>query len=353
MTLVLPVTPESPDDESLARAASVIQSGGLVAFPTETVYGLGADAMNESAVQKIFRAKGRPADNPLIVHVYTREMLDRVALMPGNKAELLIDMYWPGPLTLVFNRRAEVAPSVSAGLDTVAVRMPDHPVALAFISRAGTPLAAPSANRSGRPSPTSAAHVMADLDGRIDLVLDGGSTNIGIESTVLDVTADPPTILRPGWITEEHLTRVIGRVRSSPDEAQLMRSPGTRYRHYSPRARMILCKGGDRDQIDMLCRDLPDRFKIGFVGYTRPRVENPNLHTIILDANAIDYGRRLYSVLRELDDRGIDVIIVEAISEQGEGMAVMDRLRRAASEVRPSTQVGKGQMRSTIREEES
>src|SRR6266567_1803054 len=235
MTQVLELDPERPQQEAIEFAASVIRDGGLVAFPTETVYGLGADAMNENAVRKIFEAKDRPTDNPCIVHVDSRDMLDRVAARTGDKAECLIRKFWPGPLTLVLKRKPEVAPSVSAGLSTVAVRMPGNGIALRLIRAARTPIAAPSANASGRPSPTTAAHVLDDLGGRIDLILDGGTTNIGIESTVLDVTADPPMILRPGWITQEMLSEAIGPVERSGSDEELRRSPGTHHQHYSPR----------------------------------------------------------------------------------------------------------------------
>ncbi|HVG21856.1 MAG TPA: L-threonylcarbamoyladenylate synthase, partial [Blastocatellia bacterium] len=234
MTTVVQVSPEHPQEEVIERAAAIIRGGGLVAFPTETVYGLGADAMNEAAVQKIFEAKGRPGDNPLIVHVGSESDLGRVADETSAKARDLIGRFWPGPLTLVLKRRPELAESVSAGLPTVAVRMPRNAVALGLIRKAGTPIAAPSANRSGRPSPTSAAHVARDLEGRIDMIIDGGPTDIGVESTVLDMTADPPVILRPGWITEESLASVIGPTGRAASLEELRRSPGTRHRHYSP-----------------------------------------------------------------------------------------------------------------------
>src|SRR5436853_1829526 len=250
MTQVIQVNPDRPDAQAIAQAAAIIHEGGLVAFPTETVYGLGAAAMSEQAVRRIFAAKGRPADNPLIVHISNRAMLDLVAADVSDQAEALIDRYWPGPLTLVLKRKPEVAVSVSAGLPTVAVRMPNNPIALALIRAAATPIAAPSANRSGRPSPTSAAHVLADLAGRIEMILDGGATNIGIESTVLDMTGDVPMVLRPGWITEAQVAAVTGVVTHAAAPAELRRSPGTRYRHYSPRARVVLVEPGARASLE-------------------------------------------------------------------------------------------------------
>jgi len=333
MTQVLHLDQERPQQETIELAASIIRNGGLVAFPTETVYGLGADAMNENAVRKIFEAKGRPSDNPCIVHVDGREMLDRVAGAVPAKAERLIQKFWPGPLTLVLERRPEVAPSVSAGLSTVAVRMPGSGIALEMIRAARTPVAAPSANASGRPSPTTAAHVLEDLGGRIDLILDGGTTNIGIESTVLDVTTDPPMILRPGWITQEKLSEMIGPIERADSGEELRRSPGTRHRHYSPRARVVLIEQGSPGFIEQVCRDHLKEGAVGFAGHSAVEIDDPNFSAIRLGSNAKDYAHSIYATLRQLDKKDPRVIIVEGISEAGEGAAVMDRLRRAASAI--------------------
>lgn len=333
MTHVLHLDPEQPEQEAIERAASIIRKGGLVAFPTETVYGLGANAMNESAVVKIFKAKGRPADNPLIVHVYNRKMLDLVASGVSKTAERLIQEFWPGPLTLVLERKTEVARSVSAGLPTVAVRMPGNGIALELIRASRTPIAAPSANASGKPSPTTATHVLDDLRGRIDMILDGGTTNIGIESTVLDTTIDPPVILRPGWVTQEMLAEVIGQVDYDKRGEHLRRSPGTRHRHYSPRARVILLERGSPELIEKICRDHLKEGPVGFIGHTGVNIPDPDFKTIILQECADDYARLIYSALREMDDQGAAVIVLQGISDSGEGVAVMDRLRRAASEI--------------------
>ncbi len=332
MTEIVRLNPDRPQEEAIEQAARIIRSGGLVAFPTETVYGLGADAMNERAIQKIFEAKGRPPDNPLIVHVSDRSMLDRVAERVTRKAEALIAKFWPGPLTLVLKRRSEVARSVSAGLPTVAVRMPQSKVALELIGRAKTPIAAPSANRSGRPSPTSAAHVALDLGGRIEMILDGGTTNIGIESTVLDLTGDVPLLLRPGWITREQIAETTGPVGRAKEE-ELARSPGTRHRHYSPRARVVLVEQDSPQSITQLCKDHLSEGVVGFIGHTRVDIADRNFHPVVLENSAARYAHSIYSALRDMDERGADVIIIEGISESGEGAAVMDRLRRAASEV--------------------
>jgi L-threonylcarbamoyladenylate synthase len=333
MTQVIRLDPDLPQPEAIDLAASIIRQGGLVAFPTETVYGLGADAMNESAVQKLFEAKGRPADNPLIVHVCSRDMLDLVAGDISEMAHQLIERFWPGPLTLVLKRKPEVAPSVLAGLPSVAVRMPKNKVALELIRSAGTPIAAPSANASGRPSPTTAAHVLEDLDGRIDIILDGGATSIGIESTVLDVTTDPPMILRPGAITREMLTEVIGSVEQATSGEELRRSPGTRHRHYSPRARLLLIEHGSPESIERICREKLKEEAVGFIGHTPVAIDDAKFFFIELGSSADDYARSIYGALRELDQRGARVIVIEGISEHGKGAAVMDRLRKAASEV--------------------
>ncbi|MEK6285295.1 MAG: L-threonylcarbamoyladenylate synthase [Acidobacteriota bacterium] len=330
MTQAIHLDPEHPQQEAIERAASIIRNGGLVAFPTETVYGLGADAMNQSAVEKIFEAKGRPADNPLIVHVSSRDMVDLAASGVSKNAERLMDKFWPGPLTLVLERKPEVAPSASAGLSTVAVRMPRNTIALALIRSSRTPIAAPSANASGRPSPTTAAHVLEDLGGRIDMILDGGTTNIGIESTVLDMTSDPPMILRPGWITREMLMAVIGPVEQATSGEELRRSPGTRHRHYSPRAQVILVEHGSAGLIEGICKEHLKEGSVGLVGHSAVAIDDPNLSKIRLENSAKDYAHSIYAALRELDDKNTRVVVVEGISEAGEGAAVMDRLRRAA-----------------------
>jgi len=333
MTQVIQLDPDHPQRDAIEHAASIIRSGGLVAFPTETVYGLGADAMNEPAVQKIFKAKARPADNPVIVHVGDREMLNLVATGVNKKAERLIERFWPGPLTLVLSRRSEVAPSVSAGLSTVAVRMPSNNIALALVRRAHTPIAAPSANLSGKPSPTTAEHVIEDLSGRIDLILDGGQTDIGIESTVLDVTTDPPVILRPGWITENMLKGLIGPIAHSTSDEELRRSPGTRHRHYSPRARVLLIESGSRESIEQVCTKHLSEGAVGFIGHTCVAIDNPAFHSIQVGEHAEDYAHSIYAALRELDKENPRVIVIEGISDGDEGASVMDRLRRAAAEV--------------------
>jgi L-threonylcarbamoyladenylate synthase len=290
--------------------------------------------MNENAVRRIFEAKGRPADNPCIVHVESREMLDRVVCRIGEPAERLIQAFWPGPLTLVLDRKPEVASLVSAGLSTVAVRKPRNKIAIALIRAARTPIAAPSANASGRPSPTTATHVLDDLGGRIDLILDGGSTNIGIESTVLDLTSDPPVILRPGWITQEMLSEVIGPVGRPASEEEVRRSPGTRHKHYRPGARVVLIEHGSPELLERTCREHLKHGSVTFIGHTPLEIDDPSFSSIRLGNYAGEYARSIYAALRDADQRKPRVIVVEGIGDAGEGEAVMDRLRRAASEAR-------------------
>jgi L-threonylcarbamoyladenylate synthase len=229
-----------PEPEVVNAASATLEQGGLVAFPTETVYGLAADAFNDSAIRKIFEAKGRPSDNPLIVHIADISSLTTLTASFPEVGTLLARTFWPGPLTLVAQRTDRVSDLITAGLDTVAVRMPNHPVALALIRRLGRGIVAPSANISGRPSPTTAQHVFEDLNGKIDVILDAGPTRIGIESTVLDITQDPPVILRKGGLAREAIETVIGPVRADVEGELGKRSPGNRYKHYAPRARVIL-----------------------------------------------------------------------------------------------------------------
>lgn len=341
-TRVFVLDAAQPEAGPMAEAAAVIRSGGLVAFPTETVYGLGADAANAAAVARIFTAKGRPSDNPLIVHVSDRGMLADVVKEIPEKAERLMERFWPGPLTLVLPKLPSIPDSVTCNLPTVGVRMPHHPVALALIRAAGVPIAAPSANRSGRPSPTAAEHVVEDLAGRIDIILDGGETGVGVESTVIDMTVDPPVLLRPGGVTVEQLTKEIGEVmvdRSvhGAEGVEAPRSPGMKYKHYSPQAQVILVEGSV----------LPMQAKIKDLAYEYEEegqkvgimcsVESRGVYQAPV---VLEYGSRddlasmasdLFSTLRAFDRHGVNVILVEGVPATGIGLAIMNRLRRAAA----------------------
>jgi len=324
-TQVLEATPEA-----LTRAAEVIRAGGLVAFPTETVYGLGANALSAAAVAKIFEAKERPRGNPLIVHVADATALDEVAVRVTDRAREVVAIFWPGPLTLVLERAAPVPLITTGGLDTVAVRAPAHPVAQALIRAAGRPLAAPSANRSGRPSPTRAPHVVEDLGGRIELILDGGSTSVGLESTVLDMTTEPPTLLRPGGVTLEQLEAHLGRVRlATGDDEAAGRSPGLRFRHYAPRAKVVLIEAGAGEEAVVSWLD--GGKSVALMVQRSVGLDRPGLRVRLMPVDLEAYGRDLFEALRELDATGVEAIFVEGIAEVGLGRAIMDRLRRAAS----------------------
>jgi L-threonylcarbamoyladenylate synthase len=353
MTDVIRVDPAAPDRSALAPAAERLRDGGLVAFPTETVYGVGAHALNPAAVRRLFEAKGRPSTDPLIVHVASLEDVDRLVRAIPETARTLAARFWPGALTLIMQRAPIVPDEVTAGLDTVAVRMPSHPVARALLELAGVPVAAPSANLFSRPSPTRAAHVLEDLDGRIDVVVDGGMTDLGIESTVLDLMTEPPTILRPGAVTLEALRKALPGIlvgeqlplpRRTGAEDTAMASPGMLDKHYSPRAPMTLYEGpGAVDaivadarlarnrgrRVGIIAAD-EDRRKLGAAGGVEG---GPPLRIVALGpaAEIEAVATRLYAGLRELDAAGVDLILARDFpSRGGLGVAVRDRLRRAA-----------------------
>ena len=321
-----PVLPGA-DPQAIARAAQVLRSGGLVAFPTETVYGLGADALDPAAIARVFAAKQRPADNPLIVHVAEVAAARALARAFPRSAEVVAAALWPGPLTLVLPRGPRVPEATTAGQDTVALRVPDHPVALALLRACGRPLAAPSANRSGRPSPTLASHVLTDLAGRIDLILDGGPTQHGLESTVLDLSGARPLLLRRGAVTLEQLQALLGEVETvnEADTQAQARSPGLRHRHYAPRARVELVAEGTGEVA--AARALAAGEKVALI--CRRAVDSAAL-VERLPKSLPDYASALFASLRALDAAGVDRVIVEAVPETGVGAAIMDRLRRAA-----------------------
>ncbi len=331
-TFVMKVSPKAPQKRLILTAAEVLRRGGLVAFPTETVYGLGADALNADAVKQIFVAKGRPLDNPIIVHIASVADLKALTSHVPERASLLIDRFWPGPLTLILQKSPDVPDDVTGGLDTVAVRMPQNKIALALIKALGHPIAAPSANLSGRPSGTTAGHVLQDFAGKIDMILDGGPVAVGVESTVLDLSRKPPAILRPGAITQEDLEPLLGRVVMGRGTEGQKRSPGTRYRHYSPRARVTLVEPGDENAIAKLVKQYAaEEKKVAVVarhftssGKARPIVR-------IMPQELEEYARQIFAVLRELDELAVDEIIVEKTEEKGIGVAIMDRLKRAAA----------------------
>ena len=348
-TRVVTVDPQSPDASAIADAAAVLADGGLVAFPTETVYGLGANALDPSAIEALFDAKGRPSTDPVIVHLASAEALGDVARDIPDVAERLAERFWPGPLTLVLKKMPQVSPSITAGLDSVGVRVPAHPVAQALLRATNLPIAAPSANRFSRPSPTRAEHVLDDLSGSIDVVLDAGPTPVGVESTVLDLTSTPPVVLRPGGVSVEALREIVPdvafRMRAGvPTDAQ--RAPGQLLRHYAPRARLTLYVGDAArvvHQIGLDARTLAAAgTRVGILGpeedlmavapvlvalATTGRVRFANIGSRRDPARA---ARELFAALRTLDGEGVDEILASAPDPQDIGLAIHDRLTRAA-----------------------
>jgi L-threonylcarbamoyladenylate synthase len=342
-TLLLKVDSENPDPAKIQIAAQVIQKGGLVAFPTETVYGLGADALNPDAVLALFEAKKRPLDNPPIIHVANASEVYKLVQEVPKKAELLMKKFWPGPLTLVF-KRSSIVPSVTvAGLDTVAIRMPKHKVALALIKQSSLPIAAPSANLAGKPSPTTAKHVYEDLNGRIDVILDGGATSIGVESTVVDLTVDPPMVLRPGGTSFEALKKVLGDVKLHPfvqaeEELPLekIRSPGMKHRHYAPKAEVILVEGAVA-AVTSKIKELSQSYrlkgvKVGILATdeTQAAYKADVVKSLGSRFNLAVVAQNLFRLLREVDAENVDVIIAEGVPSEGIGLAIMNRLRKAS-----------------------
>ena len=337
MTRLLPA-----DAASLREAAALLRQGQLVAFPTETVYGLGANALDAQAVLSIFAAKDRPADNPLIVHIWRREQLADVCEVPPL-AEKLMDAFWPGPLTILMPRKENIPQEVTAGLPTVAVRMPAHPVAAALLEACDLPIAAPSANRSGKPSPTTAQHVYVDMDGRIPLIIDGGASDVGLESTVLDICHGTPCILRPGGVTQAMLEAVIGPVTVAGSvlrplqQGETALSPGMRYKHYSPDGQVTLVHGEEStvvQALNLLYRQACSNGHRACVMCFTEHVAG------LMDCHPHDLGsinrpdevaHRLFDTLRRLDDEHMDVIFSEVVPPEGVGLAVMNRLGRAAA----------------------
>ena len=338
MAEIIVVDPGSPDPAGIARAAAVLRRGGLVAFPTETVYGLGADALNRDAIRRVFDAKGRPATDPLIVHVGGLDAVEALTVRVPPAAATLAARFWPGPLTLVLPRSDVVPDEVTAGLATVAIRVPRHPIALALIAAAGVPVAAPSANLFSRPSPTTAAHVLEDLGGRIDIVIDGGPTTVGVESTVLDLSREVPTILRPGAITREMLLGVLPRVdvgAGIPDGGA-MPSPGMLAKHYSPRAPLTLYEGAADAIVARIGADAAAAIaagrSVGIIAADQDRIEVGRVVRVGPVDRLDIVATRLYAALRELDAAGVDLILARQFpSDAGLGDAVRDRLRRASA----------------------
>ncbi|SJZ48319.1 L-threonylcarbamoyladenylate synthase [Selenihalanaerobacter shriftii] len=331
------------DSNAILECSNILREGGVVAFPTETVYGLGANALDSKAVKRIFKAKGRPADNPLIVHIADLKQLNDLVTKIPKEVKLLSQKFWPGPLTLVLKKEDVVPEITTGGLDTVAIRLPGHDVALNLLQKSQLPIAAPSANLSGRPSPTTAQHVIADLAGRIEAVIDGGPTGIGVESTVISLVEEPPTLLRPGGITYEELKDLLGEVdidsaveAEIEDENRLALSPGMKYKHYSPDAEVLVIEG-QRTKIANEIMTLTDQYleeglNVGVMAtkensdsYTKSQVKVMGNRS-----NLMEISSNIFRLLREFDEMEVDIILVEGLSTIGLGLAIMNRLRKAA-----------------------
>lgn len=327
--------------DGIRRAGEIIRAGGLVAFPTETVYGLGGNALDPEASRKIYAAKGRPSDNPLIVHICRVQDMEKIVTHVSEEARKLAEAFWPGPLTMILPKSECVPYETTGGLDTVAVRFPSHPAARALIEASGGYVAAPSANRSGRPSPTSAWYVAQDMDGRIDMIIDGGDVGIGLESTIVDLTGEIPMILRPGYITQEMLSDVLGEVaadRTILDAAdgERPKAPGMKYRHYAPKGQLTIVEGPRRAVIDTINRLSAEAEaageKVGVIA-TRENVgayRAECIKNIGSRSDEEEIARNLYTILRQFDDEGMTVMFSESFDTAGMGQAIMNRLLKAA-----------------------
>ena len=340
-TIIKHIPGGAGDEEIFAQAGDILRRGGLVAFPTETVYGLGADALNPAACKKIYAAKGRPSDNPLIVHVSDKLKVREIAEADA-RAEKLMKTFWPGPLTLVMKKKYNVPDEITGGLDTVAVRCPDHKTARRLLEVSGLFIAAPSANLSGRPSPTLAQHVIEDMDGRIDMIIADDSVSVGIESTILDISSETPVILRPGVVTGKEIEEVLGAdvtfTQTNSEAEGVPKAPGMKYRHYAPQAELFLVRG-ENDAVVAEIReraksDLESGKKV-FIITTEENVsryEASGLNVISLGSrdDAAGIARDLFAALRRCDKEGAEVIFAESLDESGAGAAVMNRLLKAA-----------------------
>ena len=343
-TKIIKISEDDVSEDKFREAGQIIRDGGLVAFATETVYGLGADALNKEASAKIYAAKGRPSDNPLIVHIADVKALDELAKDVDEKTRMLAEAFWPGPLTMIVNKSDIVPYSITGGLDTVAIRMPNHRVALGLIKASGRYIAAPSANTSGRPSTTKAEHVIEDLNGKIDMIIDSGAVKIGLESTIVDMTSKVPTILRPGYITREALSDVIGEVEVDKAITEggmvskdvVPKAPGMKYRHYAPKAALTIVEGEEEKEIKYIEELMAEHKKRGEKAAVMATDESMDKYSC---DNVFSVGRRkeqtsvathLFAQLRDFDDLNMEYIYSESFSRENIGQAIMNRLMKAA-----------------------
>lgn len=335
-TLIEKIDPKNIDYKIIEKFGKMLKEGKTVIFPTETVYGLGANALDEEAASKIYTAKGRPSDNPLLVHISKKEDITELVEGIDEKANLLMDEFWPGPLTIVFKKKKIIPERISGGLDTVAIRMPSDEVARALIEGSGVPIAAPSANISGKPSPTKAEHIIEDMEGRVDGILIGGPCNFGVESTIIDLSGDYPMVLRPGSITLEMLRGVLGKVEIDPsimnkEDNIKAKAPGMKYKHYSPRANVYLVSGKEDEvieKINSLIEEEKDK-KIGVLCMSQ-RKEAYNAEVFDLGSDYDEVAKNLFDELIELDRHKVDIAYSECFEEKGVGVAIMNRLKKSA-----------------------
>ncbi len=328
-TKIVKLKVKNPDNEKLKDLAKIISSGGIVAFPTETVYGIGANALDEKAVEKIFHAKGRPSDNPLIVHISEIKEAKKLVKHIPTSAKLLAEKFWPGPLTIILKKNKIVPDIITAGLDTVALRVPDNKIALELIKLSNCPISAPSANKSGKPSPTNAKHVYTDLNGKIDAIIDGGKTKVGIESTVIDLTGETPTILRPGIISKKQISKFIKGVKLAIDKetsSGKILSPGTKYKHYSPKAKIILIRSKDfKKEIEKIIKT-NDKLAV----LTTHRESKYSCNFFFIGNTPKMVAKNLFNFYRKLDELRIKTIIIEAPENSEKWLAVNNRLNKSA-----------------------
>ena len=337
-TIISKIDINNIDKNEIKRQAKLLSEGKTVIFPTETVYGLGANALDEDAVKKIYEAKGRPSDNPLIVHIYDKEEVYNLAENINEKAKTIMDKFWPGPITIILNKKDIVPYRTSGGLETVAIRMPSHLIAREIIKEAGVPIAAPSANISGRPSPTKADHVYEEMNGRVSGIVLGGDCNFGLESTVLDVTTENPMILRPGSITKEDLEKVIGEVLIDPslerkEDNKKAKAPGMKYTHYSPDADVYIVSGNREETISKINSLVVENNEKGLKTGVMCLEQNKNNYkgeVVSLGSTLEEVGSNLFDVLRKMDKMNIDIVYSEEFSRNGVGQAIMNRLLKSA-----------------------
>ena len=340
-TKIVKINPHQIDRSAINEAGEILQRGGLVALPTETVYGLGANALDEEGARKTYQVKGRPSDNPLIIHIAKPEALEKITINRSSEVDLLAKAFWPGPLTIIMEKSPLVSYGITGGQESVAVRMPAHKVALAVIEAAGGFVTAPSANTSGRPSPTLASHVKEDLEGKIEMIVDAGEVEIGLESTIIDMTTSPPAILRPGEITQEMLEEVIGEVVKGPgtldeDSKEKPKAPGMKYRHYAPKGKLVIVEGSIEQEVLAIKRlvneKLKEKEKVGIIATeeTVSEYQEGIVKNIGSRKNLSTIATNLYRILREFDSEAVEFIYSESVPTQGIGDAIKNRMDKAA-----------------------